>query len=357
MVGFQLNSEESKKILELLGIGDVQLQVYLGLIAIGSGTLGEISIISGIDILQTRQALNELEKQNYINSVHTETSITRYIALEPFLKGFYITYDSMTLATMRDRLKEKLDKEISLIEETSVFENYIIKEMEKLKDESLKEANDLIKDELNLFYNKAIGKITKLSVMSLGDAHRRTGKILRSSAEETSRTIDLLIENIKEVRQKLKIIFDTSHEVKLPDSFNTDVLIGESSVGLIMRDLITRAKTSLFILMPQPEIQSIMLIIKALKQNPRLRITVIGNLVDCSKAILNKLLETSARVKQFDDTDFWAVVKDSEELVFAPEKKSSEEEMIGLISHNEGLVNLISGQMQSFSIKAKDIKL
>ena len=88
MVGLKISSEEIKEIIPILGLADDdQGKVYLSLLSLGTATLGQISILSGLDYLKTQEALQVLVGSKLVKRIPGK--VGRYIALEPFLKSFY----------------------------------------------------------------------------------------------------------------------------------------------------------------------------------------------------------------------------------------------------------------------------
>ena len=95
MVGLKASSEELKEITDILGLtDDEQGIVYLNLLSLGMATLGQLSLVSGLDFIQTQEALNVLVGSNLAKRIPGK--IGRYIALQPFLKAFMLSYDPIT---------------------------------------------------------------------------------------------------------------------------------------------------------------------------------------------------------------------------------------------------------------------
>ena len=100
MVGLKISSEEIKEIIPILGLtDDDQGKVYLGVLSLGTATLGQISLLSGLDYIKTREALKILVGSKLVKRIPGK--VGRYIALEPFLKAFFLAYDPITLVNIR----------------------------------------------------------------------------------------------------------------------------------------------------------------------------------------------------------------------------------------------------------------
>ncbi|MCK4849370.1 MAG: hypothetical protein KAT16_10105, partial [Candidatus Heimdallarchaeota archaeon] len=107
MVGLKASSEELKKITDILGLDDdEQGIVYLNLLSLGMATLGQLSLVSGLDFIQTQEALNVLVGSSLAKRIPGK--IGRYIALQPFLKAFLLSYDPITLFNIRKDSKNVL---------------------------------------------------------------------------------------------------------------------------------------------------------------------------------------------------------------------------------------------------------
>ena len=107
MVGLKISSSELKDIIDILGLSeDEQGVVYINLLSLGMATLGQLSLVSGIDFIQTQEALNVLIGSNLVKRIPGK--VGRYIALQPFLKAFFLSYDPITLYNVRKESKENL---------------------------------------------------------------------------------------------------------------------------------------------------------------------------------------------------------------------------------------------------------
>ena len=92
MVGLKISSDEIQEIINILGLTEEQGKTYLALLSLGTATLGQISLLSGLDYIQTQEALKLLIGSNLVKRIAGK--VGRYVALEPFLK----TLPSSTLA-------------------------------------------------------------------------------------------------------------------------------------------------------------------------------------------------------------------------------------------------------------------
>lgn len=105
MVGINLTSEELQTIFDILGLNKNESQVYVSLLSLGTLTLGQISQLTGLNYIQTRDAIEVLIGGSYVD--WTPGKINRYFAREPFLKAFLLAYDPLTLFSIVILLKRK----------------------------------------------------------------------------------------------------------------------------------------------------------------------------------------------------------------------------------------------------------
>jgi len=176
--------------------------------------------------------------------------------------------------------------------------------------------------------------------------------------KQLEQEISAIVFTIKQMKQKLNTISEISRLAELPDIdpslLSSDLVIGESVIIMLLRDLTLRAKASLTILMPRPELQTM---ITASKLPMRTRINIIGDFKKVPKSTLKKVLSgQNVRLKQLSPIDFWACIRDSEELLVCPEPKDpTKEELIGVITSNENLVELFSQELMTYTTRSREI--
>ncbi|MFW9903066.1 MAG: helix-turn-helix domain-containing protein [Candidatus Thorarchaeota archaeon] len=196
------------------------------------------------------------------------------------------------------------------------------------------------------------------------DALKKTEKILKSLIlrveQQLEHEISALTFSIKDMKQKLNKISQLSQTIEFSDvesSFlSSDLLIGETPIIMMLRDLTLRAKASLTILMPRPELQTL---IAASKLPTRTRVSIIGDFRKVPESTLKKILSSAnVRLKQLDTVDFWGCIRDAEELLVCPEPKDPKKEgLIGVITTNENLVELFSQELITYTTRSREIVL
>ena len=108
ITGFELESETSKKLESFLDLEEKELKIYLSILSLGSiGTLGQISMLSGYDILITNAGLESLANKGFI--MQHKGTISRYYALEPFLESYIKLFDPMSYLTLIRKLSKGLE--------------------------------------------------------------------------------------------------------------------------------------------------------------------------------------------------------------------------------------------------------
>ncbi|MEA2070296.1 MAG: helix-turn-helix domain-containing protein [Asgard group archaeon] len=78
--------EVKSSLLEQIGFNDEEQEVYLTILGIGAASLGEVYLQTGIPFEDLQPIVQELTNRGYLKRI--EGKINRYIAVEPFLKGF-----------------------------------------------------------------------------------------------------------------------------------------------------------------------------------------------------------------------------------------------------------------------------
>ena len=224
-------------------------------------------------------------------------------------------------------------------------------------------------DNLNETFETYVSELNDFTISFASTLHDAFYSILTESRELIDNQVmefDALLEQeiaaliftIKEMKQKLTKIFDLSRILEISDIdssiINSDLVIGESSIILLLRDLTLRAKSSLTILMPRPELQTL---IAASKLPMKTRVNIIGDFKKVPTSTLKKVLTSNnIRLKQLDGIDFWGCIRDAEELLVCPEPKNPEkEELVGVISANENLVELFSQELITYTTRSREI--
>ncbi|MFX0014268.1 MAG: hypothetical protein ACFFB2_07240 [Promethearchaeota archaeon] len=201
-------------------------------------------------------------------------------------------------------------------------------------------------------------------LQSLNSTLKKTEEILNSQTtkieQQLEQEISALTFSIKEMKQKLNKISELSRSVEFSEveaSFlSSGLVIGETAIIMMLRDLALRAKSSLTILMPRPELQTLKI---ASKLPMKTRVSIIGDFGKVPESTLKKILSSAnLRLKQLDTVDFWGCIRDAEELLVCPEPKHPDKEgLIGVITTNENLVELFSQELMTYTTRSREIVL
>ena len=181
---------------------------------------------------------------------------------------------------------------------------------------------------------------------------------LESTEAQLEHEISALIFSIKQMKQKLSKVESAMSSVDItdvdPSLLDSDLIIGESVIIMLLRDLTMRTKSSLTVLMPRPELQTLRV---ASKLPFKTRVTIIGDFRKVPKTTLKKVTASSnLRLKQLDGIEFWGCIRDAEELLICPEPKNPEtEELVGVITTNENLVELFTQEIITYTTRSKEI--
>lgn len=356
MPGFELESEISKKLEKYLDIDEKELKIYLSLISLGNtGTLGQISMLSGFDILITNLNLESLSNKGFI--MQYKGKITRYYALEPFLESFIKLFDPMSYLTLIRKLSKALENSpLGLIDDAVMFNQYIKNKLDEKKKEILRTKNitdeqaKLIEDVLN----SSIEIIANTAFSIVQDMEEKGKKLLQRTSKSFQNETNIIFQSITDTRESLIELFKLSRSISVPPIFLHDVLVGESAILICFRDIVTRAKNSLLIFMPLPEIKTLMNLIE-LSQRLAIKIDVVGNINKTPSVIFEKVKEEGIGInlRQLEQVDFWGVIMDEEEFLFAPNPKSEQDQPItGIFTTYQPIINSYSEMLKKYVLRA-----
>ncbi|MFX0182111.1 MAG: helix-turn-helix domain-containing protein [Candidatus Hodarchaeota archaeon] len=183
MVGINLTSEELQTIFDILGLNKNESQVYVSLLSLGTLTLGQISQLTGLNYIQTRDAIEVLIGGSYVD--WTPGKINRYFAREPFLKAFLLAYDPLTLFSIWDTAKEKITRiSKDFQEQIKLIDNRLSNEDQAVFQETV----DLIKTNIGIQQKQVDNEITAL-VYSIREMKKRLEIIYQLSQKLSASTL------------------------------------------------------------------------------------------------------------------------------------------------------------------------
>ena len=365
MVGIILDAEKVAKISTYLKLSDNSTKVYLVMLNIGSGTLGQLSLLTGFDPITAATSLDELRVRGLVKAI--PNTITRYYCLEPFIEAIIQSIDPEAYHTITEMIENRLKRvPLSVVDDLNRFQIYLGSALEKKKDEVLAQYVDKIDDNTWHMIEKILKEAnneTATNVFNIvKDIEERAKKELSTIIKKDIQPIIALLE---ETRSQLKMVFEGSREIITNIDFSNEILYGESAILSMMKDMIIRTQSTLLITMPKPELQSLNLISDIIAKKS-VRITITGNLEKVPKSILAKLSLPNAagtvQLKQNDEVKDWGVIKDNSELLLAPEVPQNEMMLgmwiLGTNTSSEEIIRQISGEIRTIITHGKtmDIK-
>ncbi|MHA2245758.1 MAG: helix-turn-helix domain-containing protein [Candidatus Hodarchaeales archaeon] len=322
MVGITITSKELQTMFDILGLNEHQSLVYMYLLSVGSLTIGQISQLTGLNYIQVRGAMEVLVGSDFVD--WTPGKINRYFAREPFLQTFMLAYDPITLLSIRDATKKRI----------IAMEKNLQRQIQPLLDRLTDDDRVMIQDVQKLMNNS-----------------------MKAHQKQIDNEISALTFTIKEMKNRLDFLFQLSRKIKAfstqdASGLTTDLLFGETTFLLMLKDITSRTKASLTILMPHPEIQTLIATSK-LPPPVRGRTLIIGEFSKCPKNILKKVTTAGVRLKQAS-VDYWGCIRDKEEILIGPLPQSSEE-LVGVISTNPTMVQFFAQQIGTYTIRGHDL--
>ncbi|NHK31776.1 MAG: hypothetical protein FK730_10525 [Asgard group archaeon] len=183
-------------LLNQIGFSEQEQQVYLTILGIGNASLGEAYLQTGIQLDDLQQVIQDLTNRGYLKKI--EGKINRYIAVEPFLKGF--------LFVEKEFQNDIINIENSLI---SVFDSShveLVQKMEEFKQsitpiydniaEELRTSNEQLKMELTNSIYRHSDKISNLAEdfdLMLTDGFSKTFLSVSNELSNLSNEISVLL--------------------------------------------------------------------------------------------------------------------------------------------------------------------
>lgn len=359
MTGFELDEITTKKIEKFLDLEEKEIKIYISLLSLGNvGTLGQISMVAGLDILVTNAALEGLSNKGYI--MQHKGKISRYYALEPFLESYIKLFDPMGFLTLIRNLSKSLENSpLGLIDDAEMFNQYLKNNLTKKKEELLKNQT-ITEDNIKIINNvvdESVKIIADTAFSIIQDMEEKGKKLLQKNAKKFQNDTNVIFKSITDARDSFVELFKISRDIKVPANFEHDVLVGESSILIALRDIITRSKNSLLIFMPLPEIKSLMNLVE-LSQRLAIKIDVIGNVNKTPSVILEKIKNEGIGInlRQLDQIDFWAVIMDEEEFLFAPNPKNEIDQPItGIFTTYKPIISHYSETLRKYIMRASPL--
>ncbi len=315
---------------EFLNLDEEDARVYAALLTVNGATLGQISELSGYDVLKVARVLENLTAQRLVTSHGGK--FPWYVAAAPYIPATMALLDSSDLVhaqKMLSDVKQKLKQELK----------------ETCEDVISKMVKD---DDIALFLKE---KVLSSLVTSFSHKLEEQLTILDKTLEKNLlriRTLRLDLERLHRLQKHL-----ASREIVQNWTFP---ITGEGEMLIAFRDAVQasqRAVRDLILFMPYPDLKSL----KMLSTMPdRLTITVIlSTLKRIPSSVLKPLKRKEVMFRIRADLDFWGLVRDSEVALFCPVDEDGR--VSGIITEDTRLVRLLRGEFLRESTQAKIVSL
>ena len=320
------------------------------------GTLGQISMLSGYDILITNTGLESLANKGFI--MQHKGTISRYYALEPFLESYIKLFDPMSYLTLIRKLSKGLENSpLGLIDDASMFNNYLKNKLDEKKKEILASSNYSPEqlEAINSVLDSSVEIIANTAFSIIQDMEEKGKKLLQRTSKSFQNETNIIFQSITDARESLIQLFKLSREHTDFTIFNSDVLVGESTILITFRDMVTRAKNSLSIFMPIPEIKTLTNLVE-LSQRLTLKIDVVSFFSKTPPAILSKVQNEGIDIhlRQLEEINFWGIIMDEEELLFAPNTISQRDQqpITGIFTTYKPLILSMAETFRKLTLRA-----
>ncbi|MFX1535430.1 MAG: helix-turn-helix domain-containing protein [Promethearchaeota archaeon] len=309
-----------------------------------------IDTIEGVRSQRLKMTQEHVEKNREVVFEHFEDGIAQYNA--------YVNAWGDAIQKIIDKTLENQIMKIETNPQT-FDQNYSEKKsMVAAQLELLEESfNTTLKEHTQVSQNFT-GKVIEASQTSLDRVKKSAIEgIFDNINVEFSNAVSGAIFKMKETNTTLRDVWEMARAYNIPENtVQTDVLVGESAVVMMMKDMIQRAQRSLMIVMPKPDLQSLILVSRL---PARIRVDVVGDFRSAPKKILRKVLEANVRLRQNDNPEFWVTMVDQAELLIAPGvgEDEDEESFSGMVTSATKMITLFSGAIRNLTIRAREVSL
>jgi len=290
----------SRDIFTKYGLTDNDIKVYIGYLGWPHATISEIMTILQLDYDTVWKITEKLEKSQFLKKI--EGNIERYVPLEPYF------------SSLSDNLK-KYRSEISAI-----------------KDQALA-AQSGEYDELDA----SDGREIDASIQKVKD------KIADATLTFMNR-IDDARDNAEKHEDMLAGIHDAAHVLSMVEPVNTWFVIGKAGLITYLKDVIWRTKASIIIVTPVvvPEILELLAQVAYERKAQKFFFTSHWNLAQYGDIIRKMNVLGNIQFRQLKtEGEYWAVTRDAEEIMLAPETPK-DEDLVCLVSDHPGYAKLYS---------------
>ena len=183
-------------LLSQIGFSEQEQHVYLTILGVGNASLGEIYLQTGINLDELQQVVQDLTNRGYLKKI--EGKINRYIAVEPFLKGFLFVEKEFQndIIGIENSLISVFDSSYdTLTQKMSEFKISIEPIFAKIAEE-LRTSNEQLKMELTNSIYRHSDKISSLAEdfdLMLTDGFSKTFLSISNELSNLSNEISVIL--------------------------------------------------------------------------------------------------------------------------------------------------------------------
>ncbi len=243
---------------------------------------------------------------------------------------------------LEDRFSKIVDASKEKIQESSqIIEKLLSDSMKQLETSLNESVTSLDSDVNNFLREKQTYYKEKMAV----------------SKQKISEKIEASVYLLEETEKMLNKIVDDSKFIKLPGYQRTFTIQGEKNAINYARDMILRTKSTITLVTPtlSPELLGTA---KNASSRTRLIFVTDIDLTRYGDSIKELIAKGNIRFKQYDRQDYWAVLRDREEVLFGPQVEKEGDEFVAILSEHEGTVHIFEQFMNSqFLGRSKDVLL
>ncbi|MBK5114530.1 MAG: hypothetical protein KGD59_13515 [Candidatus Heimdallarchaeota archaeon] len=183
-------------LLSQIGFSEQEQHVYLTILGVGNASLGEMYLQTGINLDELQQVVQDLTNRGYLKKI--EGKINRYIAVEPFLKGFLFVEKEFQndIIGIENSLISVFDSSYdALTQKMSEFKVSIEPIFAKIAEE-LRTSNEQLKMELtNSIYRHSdkVSNLTEDFDLMLTDGFSKTFLSISNELSNLSNEISVIL--------------------------------------------------------------------------------------------------------------------------------------------------------------------
>jgi exonuclease VII large subunit len=304
------------------------------------------------DLVETVDSTTSNLSEKLINVL--QDSVEHYksttAALKDELMKSVAQFQSEEIEKSLDDYTQKLEDRFSKIVDTSKEK---IQESSQIIEQMLSDSMKQLETSLNESVTSLDADVTNF----LNEKQVYYKERMADSKQKISEKIEASVHLLEATEKMLNKIVDDSKFIKLPGYQRTFTIQGEKNAINYARDMILRTKSTITLVTPtlSPELLG-----TAKNASSRTRIIFVTD-IDLTRygdSIKELIAKGNIRFKQYDRQDYWAILRDREEVLFGPQVEKEDDEFVAILSEHEGTVQIFEQFMNSqFVGRSKDVLL